>query len=244
MIEVNLIPDVKQELLKARRVRNSVISGAILVSIVAGGIVTLLAVYVFGVQWGQHTFYDKSIKDNQAKIQSIEGASDLLTIQNQLSVLSEAHNNKTISSRLFGLLDTINPAAPNNITISKVGLNSDEKTIEIEGQADNSFAALETFRKTIEATNIEYSEGENSSEPTKKLLASEVTTSDTSFGEDNSGRKVLRFKLSFKYDEALFARNSQNLQIVGPTKRNATDSFKGVPSGLFEGRSGDEGEGE
>jgi len=49
MIEVNLIPDVKLELLKARKVRTNVISLSILITIVTAGAVALLAFYVFVV---------------------------------------------------------------------------------------------------------------------------------------------------------------------------------------------------
>mgnify|MGYP001584056236 FL=1 len=50
MIELNLVPDVKQEFIRAKRIRNVVISTVILVGIVSIGVVVLLALYLFGVQ--------------------------------------------------------------------------------------------------------------------------------------------------------------------------------------------------
>lgn len=49
MIEINLIPDVKQELLKAQRTRSMVVSIAIISSIAAASVVVLLLVYIFVV---------------------------------------------------------------------------------------------------------------------------------------------------------------------------------------------------
>ena len=232
MIEVNLIPDVKQELLKARRVRNTVVSIAVIVALAA------MALYVFGGQWAQNAYFDSRINDEQKKVQAIEGASDLLTIQHQLEVLPAVHDEKLISSRLFSVLSAANPSEPNNINISKVTLSSEESTITIEGQAANGYKALETFQKTIQATKIEFlREGET--EVVSDPLTSEITTGETSFGEDSSGKKLLRFTISFAYSEDLFARSSKELTIVGPTRKNVTDSFVGIPDGLFTTRAAD-----
>ncbi len=238
MIEVNLIPDVKQELLKARRVRNMVVSAAVVVGAAAIGVVVLLALYVFGGQWAQNAYFDGKIADEQKKIQAISGASDLLTIQNQLEVLPQLHDSKHISSRLFSVLTTINPSAPNNINISKVTISAEDGTVAIEGQSSNGFRALETFQKTIQATKLEFMQ-EGSTDPITSPLATDLTTSDTSFGEDASGRRTLRFTITFTFSEELFARSSQQLSIVGPTKKNVTDSFVGIPDGLFTNRASD-----
>ena len=50
MIEINLVPDVKQELIRAQRVRTGVISMSILVGLAALGIVALLLIWVFAIQ--------------------------------------------------------------------------------------------------------------------------------------------------------------------------------------------------
>lgn len=242
MIEVNLIPDVKQELLKARRIRNAVVSISIIVSIVAVAIVTLLSFYVFAGQWAQNAYFDGRIKDEQKKIEAINGAADLLTIQNQLVVLPQTHDTKHMTSRIFSTLATINPTEPNNVQISKVTLSTTDGTIAIEGQAVNGFAALETFQKTIEATKIEFTKV-GSSEVSREPLASDLAVGEKSFGEDASGSKVLRFTLSFKFGDGLLSRSSTQLKIVGPNRTNVTDSFIGIPEGLFIDRADDVQEG-
>lgn len=236
MIEINLVPDVKQELLKAQRVRAGVISMAILVGIGAVGIVVLLAIWVFGVQTARSILTDDKIKSESQKLSNVEDVSNTLTIQNQLSKLPAMHDSKSIDSRLFDILTTINPPEPNNVAITNVSLDSTAKTIKIEAQANRSYTALEVFKKTITATNFEFTkDGEKQSIP----LASELSSSDQSFGEDASGAKVLRFTLTFTYPEELFTRTAQNATIVAPEKSNVTDSFLGVPNSLFGERAGD-----
>src|SRR6266536_333164 len=124
MIEINLIPDVKQELLKAQRVRTSVISMAILIGIVAVGIVVALAMWVFAVQTARDVITDNTIKSESQKLSGVEDIANTLTIQNQLSKLVAMHDGKHIDSRIFDILNTINPSAPNNVAITKLTLDS------------------------------------------------------------------------------------------------------------------------
>lgn len=234
MIEINLVPDVKQELIRAQRVRASVISTAILVGIVAVGVVVVLAIWVFAVQTARDVITDNIIKSESQKLSNVEDISTTLTIQNQLTKLAQMHNSKHIDSRLFDILTTINPPAPNNVAITKLTLDSEESSIKIEAQAVSGYPALEVFKKTIGATKLEYTEdGEKQSVP----LATGISDSERSYGENASGAKVLRFTLVFTYSEALFAKTAQNAVIVAPDKTNVTDSFLGVPQSLFTQRA-------
>ncbi|HEX6416192.1 MAG TPA: hypothetical protein VFZ62_01590 [Candidatus Saccharimonadales bacterium] len=236
MIEINLVPDVKQELLKAQRVRASVISIAIIVGIGAVGVVVLLAIWVFAVQTARDVLTDNTIKNESQKLASVEDISNTLTIQNQLTKLPGLHDDKNIDSRIFEILNTINPPEPNNVAITSLALDSEENTIKIEAQAPNGYPALEVFKKTIDATTFDFTD--NGSRKTVEL-ASEMSDSDRSYGEDASGAKVLRFTLTFKYPAELFARTSRDARIVAPNKTNVTDSFLGVPTSLFTQKADD-----
>jgi len=240
MIEINLIPDVKQELLKAQRVRTSVISIAIVIGIVAVGIVVALAMWVFAVQAARDVITDNTIKSESQKLSGVEDISGTLTIQNQLSKLVAMHDGKHIDSRIFDILNTINPSAPNNVSITKLTLDSADSTIKVEAQAVSGYPALEVFKKTINATMFEYTkDGQKKSVP----LATSMSDSDRSYGEDASGAKVLRFTLTFEYPAELFTRTAQSATVVAPEKTNVTDSFLGVPQSLFTQRANDTGSG-
>lgn len=240
MIEINLVPDVKQELIRAQKVRASVISIAIVIGIAAVGIVVLLAVWVFGVQTARSVLTDGTIKTESEKLAKVADVADTLTIQNQLSKLPATHDSKSIDSRLFDILTTINPAEPNTVAITNVALDSDEKTIRIEAQAKNGYPALEVFKKTITGTSFDYSEND---ERRSVPLASQMSDSDRSYGEDATGAKVLRFTLTFTYPDKLFSRTAKNATIVAPERSNVTDSFLGVPQSLFTQRASDTQEG-
>lgn len=236
MIEVNLVPDVKQELIRAQRVRTSVISLAIFTSIIAVGLVVLLAVWVFAVQTVRHNLTDEDIKKKSKELALVEDVNNTLTIQNQLNKLQSMHDDKKIDSRIFDVLQAINPPAPNDVRVTSMVVDSESKTVTIQAQATAGYAALEVFKKTLSATSISYShDGQQQTVP----LADKISDSERSYGEDTNGSKVLRFTLSFSFPEELFAATADNVTIQGPTKSNATDSYVGVPQSLFTQKASD-----
>lgn len=231
MIEINLVPDVKQELIRAQRARATVIAITILIGAISIAIVLLLAFYVFTVQGLRSSFYDGEISKYDKQFSSVEDLSKILTIQNQLDKISSLNDSKHITSRLFDMLIAIIPPEPNDIQISTLTVNTSESSMTIEAQASNSYAALDVFKKTISNSNVEYKDADGKSQ--KVALASNISTSNASYGEDATGTKVLRFTLTFNYAEELFALSSNNATVTVTGEDNATDSYKGIPKEIF-----------
>lgn len=239
MIEINLIPDVKQELLRAQRSRTMVITGSIFASIVAAGVVVLLLLYVFGVQTVRSNVLDDDIKKGAANLSQVEDLSEMLTIQNQLKKIAELDSQKNISSRMFDMLSAFTPTGDNAAQYSQVSINTDETSILLEGQT-RAYDSMEVLKKTLANAMIEYADGD---EKIAVNLASNISTANVSFGEDASGQRVLRFELTFTYPEELFSS-----AISTPTFRlsqallddnNVTDSYLGIPRALFTQRAED-----
>jgi len=239
MIEINLVPDIKQELIKARRVQALVISGAIVVGLIAIGIVILLALYLFGVQAVRSNLADAAITGKSKQLSGVSDLANTLTIQHQLTMLTQLHDEKNIDSRFFDLLAAINPEPPNNVTFSTTQVDADTKTIRLEGQASGGYTAADVLKKTIIGTKLVYKDSSGTTQTVS--LTSDVSTSDLSYGEDSLGKKVLRFTLTFIYDDAFFARSSQNATILPPGRQNATDSYLRLPGSLFGDRATTQG---
>ena len=237
MIEINLIPDIKQELIKAQRIRSTVITGSIVVGVVSVVVVTLLAIYVFTIQTVRSGLSDDAIKRGSSTLASVTDLSKTLTIQNQLTKISSINSDKKIDSRVFDLLSVINPPAPNNVDVSSLAIDSTDGTITIDGQATNSYAAVEVYKKTIEGAQVKYTDADSKQQ--QVTIASNINTSNTSYGEDSSGKKVLRFTLSFVYAKELFSPSSKNASIIVTTNGNVTDSYLGVPTSIFVDRAKD-----
>lgn len=235
MIEINLVPDIKQELIKAQLTRTRVITYSIIIGIISIATVAILSSYVYVGQSVRNNLADAKIKTDSDKLINIPNISKTLTIQNQLSKISELNNSKNINSRIFDVLGAIIPPYPNDVKISNLEIDSNMKTILIEGQADNGYSAVEVFRKTIEGAVFRYSDQNDGL--FEIPLASDISTSDTSYGEDSSGRKVLRFTISFSYPSELFSPLSDRSSVAVIVNGNVTDSYRSIP--IFVDRAKD-----
>ena len=235
MIEINLLPNVKRELLKTRAMRNRVISISFLVggaSIAAVVVLTL----ILGSQIAAEAVQNGVIKDRNDKLMAVEDLNKVVTIQNQLTKINEQHSGKKINSRVFDVVTAVNPVAPNNVSFSDIKVNPESKTITLEGSAVNGYSALETLKKTILNTKVQTTDGDKSSEVS---LTKEIKDGDTSFGENSEGKKVLQFSFSFEYAEELLApANNGTVSVLTPTgKVDVTDSRQGIPDSLFKSNS-------
>ena len=235
MIEINLLPNVKRELLKTRVMRNRVISISFLVGGASIAAVVVLAL-ILGSQIAAEAVQNGVIKDKNDKLMAVEDLNKVVTIQNQLTKINEQHSRKKINSRIFDVVTAVNPVAPNNVSFSDIKVNPESKTITLEGSAVNGYSALETLKKTILNTKVQTTDGDKSSEVS---LTKEIKDGDTSFGENSEGKKVLQFSFSFEYAEELLApANNGTVSVLTPTgKVDVTDSRQGIPDSLFKSNS-------
>lgn len=237
MIEINLIPDVKQELIKAQRVRSMVISISIFAGIIAIGVVVLLATYVFGGQTWRNSIADTQIEEKGKTLAEVDDLSKMLTLQNQLKLISTLHDNKKMDSRVFDMLAAVIPPSPNEAKISQLSIDTETSTIRLEGQT-RAFDSMEVFKKTIDAAVITYRQ-EGADEDTQIKLASNISTTDTSFGEDSEGNRTFRFTLSFVYPMELFSPTLKSVGFKLIVNGNVTDSYLGIPKTIFTGAATD-----
>ena len=235
MIEINLLPNVKRELLKTRAMRNRVISISFLVGGASIAAVVVLAL-ILGSQIAAEAVQNGVIKDRNDKLMAVEDLNKVVTIQHQLTKINEQHSGKKINSRIFDVVTAVNPVAPNNVSFSDIKVNPGSKTITLEGSAVNGYSALETLKKTILNTKVQTTDGDKSSEVS---LTKEIKDGDTSFGENSEGKKVLQFSFSFEYAEELLSpANNGTVSVLTPTgKVDVTDSRQGIPDSLFKSNS-------
>lgn len=235
MIEINLLPNVKRELLKTRVMRNRVISISFLVGGASIAAVVVLAL-ILGSQIAAEAVQSGVIKDRNDKLMAVEDLNKVVTIQHQLTKINEQHSGKKINSRIFDVVTAVNPVAPNNVSFSDIKVNPESKTITLEGSAVNGYSALETLKKTILNTKVQTTDGDKSSEVS---LTKEIKDGDTSFGENSEGKKVLQFSFSFEYaEELLEPANNGTVSVLTPTgKVDVTDSRQGIPDSLFKSNS-------
>lgn len=207
MISLNLLPDVKKDLLRVRRERNLVVSISVVVVGASIGVLLLLS-GTLGVLIGAKALMENSIKNDEQTIKQAQKKKQLdkyITIQNQLKQIGKLKSDQQVYSRLMDYLTQLNPAAPNNVQISSAKIeapagssgstsssssssaSADGITMTIEGKTTN-FSALDVYKNTLSKAQLSYEvEEEDTSSDSESSANSDGTYSkETSSDSDSS----------------------------------------------------------
>lgn len=204
MISLNLLPDVKKDLLRVRRERNLVVSISVVVVGASIGVLLLLS-GTLGVLIGAKALMENGIKNDEQTIKQAQKKKQLdkyITVQNQLKQIGKLKSDQQVYSRLMDYLTQLNPAAPNNVQISSAKIeapagssgdtsssssSSDGITMTIEGKTTN-FSALDVYKNTLSKAQLSYEvEEEDTSSDSESSANSDGTYSkETSSDSDSS----------------------------------------------------------
>jgi len=207
MISLNLLPDVKKDLLRVRRERNLVVSISVVVVGASIGVLLLLS-GTLGVLVATKALMENSIKNDEQTIKQAQKKKQLdkyITIQNQLKQIGKLKSDQQVYSRLMDYLTQLNPAAPNNVQISSAKIeapagssgstsssssssaSADGITMTIEGKTTN-FSALDVYKNTLSKAQLSYEvEEEDTSSDSESSANSDGTYSkETSSDSDSS----------------------------------------------------------
>lgn len=231
MIQVNLLPQVKKDLMRARVIKNRVILASIAISIVSISALVLLAVYTYGYQNIRSETLSGDIDTKSKEFLATKDLSKILTIQNQLATISNLNKSRNIVSRFSDMMAKITPPAPNGAKYSSISIDTTTKTITISGQT-SGFPAYETLKKTLASAVVKYNKKDSTDSSTTKL-ATTITITDPTFAIDSTGARVLSFTLKFKYASEFLSPESKNVVVVIEGSGNVTDSYQGIPQSLF-----------
>lgn len=223
MIQFNLLPDVKLEYIKARRLKRAVIvlSGA---TAIASVVLLVLLFLVVGVFQKKHlNDLSADIKKESAQLQAIPDLNKILTIQNQLNSLPGLQAKTPVTSRLFAY---IQQSTPNTLYISSLSLDVASQKMTIQGRADS----LSTVNKYVDT--MKFTKFSTASDPTEKNLLSDIVLS--SFNRDD---KTASYTIDLKFDAAWFdVTNDIKLNI--PQGLVTTRSETEKPTGVFDTTGG------
>ena len=220
MIQINLLPDVKIEYLKSRKMRGLVMSIGILVIVASITVVAFTAAYAYGVQKKQLADLDKSIKQNVASLNKIQDLNKILTVQNQLTSLDAIHSRKPAMTRLFTFLPQI---TPQNIQISALSVDYANNTMQIKGSG-SSVEAVNKYVDTIKFTTFTT----NNDPATSKKAFSSVVLSKISISTSR-----VDYTIDFNFDPQIFDITLQSVELTVP-KITSTRSDLTVPNSLFK----------
>lgn len=222
MIQFNLLPDIKQQYLKAQRQKHlvSFVSTLATLAAIAIFVVLLLVVQV----WQKKSISDLNgdIKKYSNELSSTDDLNKILTVQNQLKSLPTLHDQKAVASRMFDYTTQLTPA---KATISKLNLDFAANTISITGSAD-SLATVNTYVDTLKFTKYT-TNGDN--QQTGNAFSSVVLSTFGRTGNDTT------YTITASFDPLIFSQE-QSATLTVPkitTSRSATEQ----PTDLFKQQS-------
>lgn len=161
--EINLVPDIKNEMIKTLKMRNLIFFLCIVVASVSAGVALIFGL----IEGGQKlAIEDKktTINDVSAKLNSYTDLKDFITIQDQLGKISTITDNKKVLSRTFNILSAFLPTGADTIKVSELRVNlADEKpTLSFDAQANAGkepyidYNVLDSFKKSMEYMKYDY----------------------------------------------------------------------------------------
>lgn len=257
MIQINLIPNVKRDLLRAQAIRNLVIFISMVAGISAVVIVVLTAI-AFGGMWAVTEINEKNIKDKFDTLSKTPDIDETIIVQSQLNEIKNIRKVSPNTSRILNQIVTaISTTGANEVSFSSVSYDPATKTLSIEGQTPKGYSALEGFKKTVQETKIFYREkakgesctvseannGENGCFMEDLIADGEkINTKDGSLAEDENGQQVLRFSVSFVLNGRALLFETKDFAVKSPSKKDVTDSKTIITDDIFTVKASNEGE--
>lgn len=222
MIQLNLLPDVKLEYLKAQKIRRLVIVVSVIVGAAA---IALLVLLLAAEAYQKHTLdnLNNDVATNTSQLQREPHINDVLTVQNQLNSINGLHASEPAATRLY---EYLNELVPTSVTISSLTINFAADTIDLAGGA-NSVANINQFVDTLKFTN--YSTGKNT--PNTPAFSDVVLTSYGVNNQPSSSTPPASYAINTNFAPTLF-QATQNVALIIPNIVSTRSSLEN-PGPLF-----------
>lgn len=192
-VQFNLLPDIKLQADKSRRLHGVVYSGAIGISVISLVIFLIMLFSVDIVQKKQFNDAGKNLDSTNAQLKSVANINQIITINNQLQTLVNLHQTKHITSRIFTYLSQVTPSAA---SVGKLEIDTSANTMNITGNADSQ-KTVNTFIDTLKLTTFKV----GSTDSDHPAFTS-VVESGFAINPNN-----VSYTLNLQFDPQLFANN-------------------------------------
>jgi hypothetical protein len=219
VIQFNLLPDVKLEYIKAKRLKSLTVMIAILF---AGSCLVIAVLLYLAVNVGQKKHMNDlntDITTAAKKVQNTPDINKIITVQNQLTSLPALHDGKPAATRLFNYLAQVTPT---NVTYSNVLVDFVGDTFSISGSA-NDLLGVNTFVDTLKFTKYtDKTAGAQPANAFSKVLLTGFSTND----------KGATYQVTMSFNPDIF-NNQKTIDFTVP-KTITTRSQVDQPGALFQ----------
>jgi Tfp pilus assembly protein PilN len=222
-MQLNLLPAVKMEYIKAQRSRRLVLTMSVLVTIAALALLLLL-LSVEGLQKKHLNDLSKDITSESSKLQHEPQIDKMLTVQNQLGSLTALHANEPAAAQVFNYLNQVTPA---NVSITDFNIDFTKQTATITGTSAN-LANVNQYVDTLKHATFTTA-SDSSGQP---AFSNVVLTSFSLNTDSGIAGQAANYTIGLSYDKTIFDV-TQNAKLSVP---NVTTTRLDVtqPTDLFQ----------
>lgn len=222
MIQLNLLPDIKKEFIRAQRTRNSVIAGSVIAIAVSIGLITLFTLYVYVGQPLIAKQLTDDIKSKGEQLQAVPDIDKYLTVQHQLESLGPLHDNKKVYSRIMDFMPALNPVAPHSIQLNTLEVNDAEGTVVFKGISPSA-KSFNIFKDTLINAQLAYQD-ESGNVVENENLFSTVTVEANAIGRVRD-QTVVTFAVKAVYSDSAFAATTSGINVRVPRGETTQSAF-------------------
>lgn len=207
MIQVNLLPDVKREYLRAQQVKHMFTIISILAAITALSLLILLFVYVQVVQPRHRANLQKDIDSGITELKNKQDAVKIVTVQGVLEQIPGLEDKKLITSKLF---DYLVEFTPRDVSYSEIKLDLATNTLALTGQT-TTLERANVLANNLKSAEFSYKQGDTTQKikPFSNIVFNNL--GKTSQTEDN---KNVSFQISFQLDPVMFNQKTTDGKIT------------------------------
>jgi Tfp pilus assembly protein PilN len=192
-VQFNLLPDIKLAYNKAQATKRRVTSIAYTASAISLALFLLLIITVDVVQKKQLNDSAKEVDTASKQLRAVPQIDNIITVQSQLKSLSQLHQSKHVTSRIFTYLPQLTPS---DVTINKLDLDLKQGTMVISGTA-NSQHSVNTFVDTLKVAQYKVNSSDTPVTAFPSVVESGFSINPASIG----------YTINLQVDLKLFANN-------------------------------------
>ncbi len=197
MVQINLLPDVKQEYLKSQQSKHTFVIGAALVSALFITILALVYAYVSIAQPRHLTNLQTDIDESTKQSKEVTDAVEMVTVQGALEQLPGLQDKKQITSRLFGY---INSFTPKDVSYAEIKLDLSTNILTLRGETTN-YEQTNVLANNLKSAQLTYTQ--NDSAATIKPFSQVIFTS-LGKAEQATTNRTVSFQIDMQVDPTMF----------------------------------------
>lgn len=191
-VQFNLLPDSKLAFNRTQHTQRLVYTIAVAATIVSLAVLLLMVGVVYGLQKKMMSDAGTKVDKASSQLQALN-IDKIITVQNQLSALTQLHQNKHMTSRIFTYLPEITPP---NVSIDKLDLDLAKNTMTISGTA-SSQKDVNTFVDVLKFTTYKVGSTGSPAAAFQQVVESGFNLNVSSVG----------YTIDMQFDPKLFANN-------------------------------------